>query len=385
MVPARWRAPVGSPQRDFYVWSDSPERYTDARVIFQDFEPSNWSWDPLAKAYYWHRFYAHQPDLNFDNRAVWDAIFPVVDFWLGLGVDGMRLDAVPYLYEREGTNCENLAETHQFLRALRRHVDLRYPGRMFLAEANQWPEDAVAYFGEGDECHMAFHFPLMPRLFEDEKVLVVANLSRFVQYVQLDLKDYAGCIPEEVFGRTRFPRVTDQPYLLTIGPHGFIWFALPLPTTSKAPTETSGAGGVELPILRGERPLAKWFQPAALDEVEALVPLPLRELIGGYLDSACLLGRLTAELHGALAREQTCFLSDSTASSPSLMRGRGSAATATTTWVNKSSRPRPLTTITVTPSKPASRARSARAGSARVTSSGRGRMNGSRFATTIKR
>ncbi len=472
------RAPAGSPQRDFYVWSDSPERYKDARVIFQDFEPSNWSWDPVAKAYYWHRFYAHQPDLNFDNRAVWDAIFPVVDFWLGLGVDGMRLDAVPYLYEREGTNCENLAETHQFLKALRQHVDSRYPGRMFLAEANQWPEDAVTYFGEGDECHMAFHFPLMPRLFmslhqedrfpiqdimaqtpqipescqwclflrnhdeltlemvtdeerdymyrayardrnarinlgirhrlapllrndrrrielmyallfslpgtpviyygdeigmgdniylgdrdgvrtamqwsaarnagisranpqklylpviidpeyhyetvnveaqhgnpssllwwvkrlialrktfrsfghgsfrllrpentkvlafireyEDERVLVVANLSRFVQYVQLDLKEFAGCIPEEVLGRTRFPCVTDQPYLLTLGPHGFIWFALPLPMpTSKSPAETSGAGGVELPILRGERPLAKWFQPAALDEIEALVP-----------------------------------------------------------------------------------------------------------------
>ena len=159
------RAPSGSPERDFYVWSDSPEKYQDARVIFQDFEPSNWSWDPVAKAYYWHRFYSHQPDLNFDNPAVWEAIFPVVDFWLEMGVDGLRLDAVPYLYEREGTNCENLPETHQFLKALREHVDARYPGRMFLAEANQWPEDAVAYFGEGDECHMAFHFPLMPRLF----------------------------------------------------------------------------------------------------------------------------------------------------------------------------------------------------------------------------
>ncbi len=159
------RAPAGSPERDFYVWCDSPERYKEVRVIFQDFEPSNWSWDPLAKAYYWHRFYAHQPDLNFDNPTVWNAIFPVVDFWLGLGVDGMRLDAVPYLYEREGTNCENLPETHQFLKALRAHVDERFPGRMLLAEANQWPEDAVTYYGEGDECHMVFHFPLMPRLF----------------------------------------------------------------------------------------------------------------------------------------------------------------------------------------------------------------------------
>ena len=128
MVPARRGAPAGSPERDFYVWSDTAEKYKDARVIFKDFEPSNWTWDPVAKAYYWHRFYSHQPDLNFDNPAVWEAIFPVVDFWLGMGVDGMRLDAVPYLYEREGTNCENLPETHEFLKALRQHVDARYPG-----------------------------------------------------------------------------------------------------------------------------------------------------------------------------------------------------------------------------------------------------------------
>lgn len=159
------RAPAGSPERDFYVWSDTPERYQQARVIFRDFEASNWSWDPLAQAYYWHRFYSHQPDLNFDNPAVWQALFAVVDFWFGQGVDGMRLDAVPYLYERDGTNCENLAETHDFLRALRKHVDERFPGRMLLAEANQWPEDSVAYFGQGDECQMAFHFPVMPRLF----------------------------------------------------------------------------------------------------------------------------------------------------------------------------------------------------------------------------
>ncbi len=159
------RAPAGSPERAFYVWSDTPEKYREARIIFPDFEHSNWSWDPVAKAYYWHRFYAHQPDLNFDNLAVWDALFPVVDFWLGLGVDGMRLDAVPYLFEREGTGCENLPETHGFLKALRRHIDARYAHRMLLAEANQWPEDAAAYFGSGDECHMAFHFPLMPRMF----------------------------------------------------------------------------------------------------------------------------------------------------------------------------------------------------------------------------
>jgi maltose alpha-D-glucosyltransferase / alpha-amylase len=159
------RAPPGSRLRDFYVWSDTSKRYEEARIIFKDFETSNWSWDPVAQAYYWHRFYSHQPDLNFDNPAVHDALFKVVDFWLGLGVDGMRLDAVPYLFEREGSNCENLPETHAFLKKLRAYVDANYRGRMLLAEANQWPEDAAAYFGQGDECHMNFHFPLMPRIF----------------------------------------------------------------------------------------------------------------------------------------------------------------------------------------------------------------------------
>ncbi len=155
----------GSAVRNFYVWSDTTEKYKDARIIFKDFEHSNWSWDHVAEAYYWHRFYAHQPDLNFDNPQVRKAIFRVMDFWLRMGIDGLRLDAIPYLYEREGTNCENLPETHVFLKELRRYVDERYENRMFLAEANQWPEDAVAYFGNGDECHMSFHFPLMPRLF----------------------------------------------------------------------------------------------------------------------------------------------------------------------------------------------------------------------------
>ncbi|MCM8745874.1 maltose alpha-D-glucosyltransferase [Thermomicrobium sp. CFH 73360] len=159
------RAAPGSVWRNFYVWSDTPEKYKEARIIFKDFETSNWAWDPVAKAYYWHRFYSHQPDLNYENPAVRRAILRVLDFWMRLGVDGMRLDAVPYLYEREGTNCENLPETHAFLKELRRSVDSRYRNRMLLAEANQWPEDAVAYFGQGDECHMAFHFPLMPRLF----------------------------------------------------------------------------------------------------------------------------------------------------------------------------------------------------------------------------
>ncbi|MGA1876134.1 MAG: maltose alpha-D-glucosyltransferase, partial [bacterium] len=159
------RAKHGSRYRDLYVWSDTSDKYKDARIIFKDFEASNWTWDPMAAAYYWHRFYFHQPDLNYDNPYVQRAMFQVIDFWFKMGVDGMRLDAVPYLYEREGTNCENLSETHTFLKKLRAHVDKNFVDRMLLAEANQWPEDAVAYFGDGDECHLAFHFPLMPRIF----------------------------------------------------------------------------------------------------------------------------------------------------------------------------------------------------------------------------
>jgi maltose alpha-D-glucosyltransferase/alpha-amylase len=424
-------SPPGSRARDFYVWSDTPDRYPGARIIFKDFESSNWTWDAQAGAYYWHRFYSHQPDLNFDNPETGRALTQVVDFWLGMGVDGLRLDAVPYLYERDGTSCENLPETHDYLRELRRHVDERFPNRLLLAEANQWPEDAIAYFGNGDECHMAFHFPLMPRLFmsvhmedrfpvidilqqtppipqgcqwavflrnhdeltlemvtdedrdymyrvyaqdaearvnlgirrrlapllsnnrrrielmngllfslpgapimyygdeigmgdniylgdrngvrtpmqwsgdrnagfsqanpqrlylpvildpeyhygtvnveaqqnnphsrlwwtrrlialrkrykafaqgsieflfpenrkvlafvrryENETVLFVANLSRFVQYAELDLTAYKGTVPVELFGLTKFPPVGDQPYFLTLGPHAFYWFSL---------------------------------------------------------------------------------------------------------------------------------------------------------------
>ena len=476
------RAPKGSPEREFYVWSDTPEKYADARIIFKDFEPSNWTWDPLGKQYYWHRFYSHQPDLNYDNPAVWQAIFPIVDFWFEMGVDGMRLDAVPYLYEREGTNCENLPETHAFLKALRAHVEQRYPDRMFLAEANQWPEEAVAYFGNGDECHMAFHFPVMPRLFmalhqedrfpildildqtpaipdscqwclflrnhdeltlemvtdeerdymyrayaqdrtarinlgirhrlapllrndrrrielmnallfslpgtpvvyygdeigmgdniylgdrngvrtpmqwsadrnagfsranpqrlylpiiidpeyhyeavnveaqqnnpssllwwmkrlialrkrfrafgrgsirflrpenakvlafireySEERILVVANLSRFVQFVELDLREYAGVVPEEVFGRTPFPKVGELPYLLTLSPHAFYWFVLPVPVVTATATGAGAPTGIEiLPRLHGDRPLASHFARWNWDEVEALLP--------GYLE-----------------------------------------------------------------------------------------------------
>jgi maltose alpha-D-glucosyltransferase/alpha-amylase len=159
------RSPPGSKFRDFYVWSETADKYKDARVIFKDFESSNWAWDPVVKQYYWHRFYSHQPDLNFDNPALKKAIFQAMDFWMRTGVDGMRVDAVPYLYEREGTNCENLPETHVFVKELRTHIDSKFKDRMLLAEANQWPEDAASYFGNGDEFHMAFHFPIMPRFF----------------------------------------------------------------------------------------------------------------------------------------------------------------------------------------------------------------------------
>ena len=159
------RAAPGSTWRNLYVWSDDPDKYGDARIIFSDTETSNWTWDPVAGAYYWHRFFSHQPDLNFENEMVQERIRKVADFWLEMGVDGLRLDAVPYLFEEEGTNCENLPETHEFLRSLRKHIDDRYENRMLLAEANQWPEDAAAYFGNGDECHMNFHFPVMPRLY----------------------------------------------------------------------------------------------------------------------------------------------------------------------------------------------------------------------------
>jgi maltose alpha-D-glucosyltransferase/alpha-amylase len=159
------RAPAGSPDREFYVWSDTKQRYQGVRIIFTDTETSNWSWDDTAGAYYWHRFFHHQPDLNFDNPRVLAAVIKTMNFWVDRGVDALRLDAVPYLIEREGTICENLDETHQILKAIRRAMDARYPDRMLIAEANQWPADVRPYFGDGDECQMAFHFPLMPRMF----------------------------------------------------------------------------------------------------------------------------------------------------------------------------------------------------------------------------
>lgn len=452
------RAKPGSKWHNFYVWNDDDEKYKEARIIFKDFETSNWSWDPVANAYYWHRFYAHQPDLNFENPEVHKEIFKVLDFWFDMGVDGLRLDAVPYLYEEEGTDCENLPQTHEFLKKLRRHVDDNYDDRMLIAEANQWPEDAVEYFGQGkgDECHVAFHFPVMPRLFmglrmedrvpivdimeqtpaipetsqwalflrnhdeltlemvtdeerdymyrmyahdpkarinlgirrrlaplmgndrrriellnallfslpgtpvlyygdeigmgdnvflgdrngvrtpmqwssdknagfsranpqglflpvvvdpeyhfesvnveahqsnphsllwwtkrllaarkrwrafgqgsiqfiepenrkvlayirsfEDEKLLVVANLSRFVQPVELDLSQFENHIPIEIFGRNGFPPITDDPYFLTLGPHSFYWFSLePMATPETTGHLQSIAGGETLITVR---------------------------------------------------------------------------------------------------------------------------------------
>ncbi len=443
------RSPPGSRWRDFYVWSDTSDRYRGARIIFKDLEISNWTWDRTAGAYYWHRFFSHQPDLNYDNPEVFEEMVRALDFWLDMGVDGMRLDAVAYLYEREGTSCENIPETHALLKKLRAHVDEKYGDRMLLAEANQWPEDAVSYFGQGrgDECHMAFHFPLMPRLFmalrmedrtpivdileqtpptpetaqwalflrnhdeltletvtdeerdymyrmyahihqarlnlgirrrlapllgnerrriellnallfslpgtpvlyygdeigmgdniflgdrngvrtpmqwssdknagfsranpqalylpiiydpeyhyeavnvegqlgnphsllwwmrrllalrkkwralgegrceflhpenqsilsyllrdDEETLLVVANLSRFAQPVELDLSAFCGRVPVELFGRTDFPSITRKPYALTIGPHSFYWFSLEskvVPSTDEAPSGTA--------------------------------------------------------------------------------------------------------------------------------------------------
>jgi maltose alpha-D-glucosyltransferase / alpha-amylase len=159
------RSSSDSPKRNWYVWSDTNKRYQDARIIFIDAETSNWTWDQQAGAYYWHRFFHHQPDLNYDEPEVQEAMLDVLRFWLDLGLDGFRLDAVPYLFERDGTNCENLDETHEYLKRVRREVEENYPDRVLLAEANQWPADVVDYFGDGDECHMAFHFPVMPRMF----------------------------------------------------------------------------------------------------------------------------------------------------------------------------------------------------------------------------
>ncbi|HXV28315.1 MAG TPA: maltose alpha-D-glucosyltransferase, partial [bacterium] len=469
------RAAAGSKERNYYVWSDAPEKYKEARVIFKDFEASNWAWDRVAKAYYWHRFYSHQPDLNFDNPQVHKELFQLIDFWMGMGVDGLRLDAIPYLYEREGTSCENLPETHAFLKKLRQHVDKKFKERMLLAEANQWPEDAAAYFGQGDECNMAFHFPIMPRLFmaihmedrfpvvdilqqtpmisdicqwaiflrnhdeltlemvtdeerdymyrvyandpkarinlgirrrlapllgnhrrkielmnsllfslpgtpviyygdelgmgdniylgdrngvrtpmqwsadrnagfsranpqklflpvnidpeyhyetvnveaqqgnphsllwwmkrlialrkrykafsrgtieflqpenrkvlafirkyEDEIILVIANLSRFVQYVQLDLSPYKGMTPVEMFGHNEFPRIGDLPYLVTLGPHSSFWFTLE--TLRETVAEICPIETFELKTIEVKEDWKTIFRASHKTEMEKLLP-----------------------------------------------------------------------------------------------------------------
>jgi maltose alpha-D-glucosyltransferase / alpha-amylase len=481
-------AEPGSRFRDFYVWSDTPERYADARIIFKDFEASNWTWDPVAKSYFWHRFFHHQPDLNYANERVHKAVIQAMDFWMDLGVDGLRLDAVPYLYEREGTNCENLPETHEFLKKLRAHVEARYPDRMLLAEANQWPEDSIAYFGDGDECHMAFHFPVMPRLFmairmedrfpvvdilqqtppipptcqwatflrnhdeltlemvtdedrdymyrvyaqdpkarinlgirrrlapllgndrrrielmngllfslpgtpvlyygdeigmgdnfylgdrngvrtpmqwssdrnagfsranpqrlflpviidpeyhyealnveaqqgnphsllwwtkrlialrkrhhafgrgtleflmpdnhrvlvfvrryEDERILVVANLSRFVQHAELDLAEFEGTTPVELFGRTRFPRIGRPCYPLTLGPHGFYWFSLEREPARYERRDRAVLPDVEIPLLPVDDLWETCFEGSDRAAFEAALPglLQGRRWFGG--------------------------------------------------------------------------------------------------------
>ncbi|HUF79408.1 MAG TPA: maltose alpha-D-glucosyltransferase [Thermoanaerobaculia bacterium] len=485
------RAKPGSRFRDYYVWSDTAERYQDARIIFKDFEISNWTWDPVAGAYFWHRFYHHQPDLNFESPDVRREVLKALDFWLDMGVDGLRLDAIPYLFEAEGTNCENLPRTHGFLKELRAHVDQRYPDKMLLAEANQWPEDAVEYFGDGDECHMNFHFPVMPRLFmalrmedrfpildileqtpeipescqwaiflrnhdeltlemvtdedrdymyrvyaaeprarinlgirrrlapllgndrrrielmnallmslpgtpivyygdeigmgdnfylgdrngvrtpmqwspdrnagfsranphrlylpviidpeyqyealnvetqqsnphsllwwmrrlialrkryrafgrgsihflqpenhkvlafvrrfEDERILVVANLSRFVQHVELDLSEHEGADPVELFGHSRFPRIGELPYLLTLGPHGFYWFSLGeelRAPAQRAAREDEAAPGRALPTMGTTGDWPEWVTGEARRGLEAALPeiLAGRRWFGG--------------------------------------------------------------------------------------------------------
>jgi maltose alpha-D-glucosyltransferase/alpha-amylase len=182
------KAPKGSAHRDYYVWTDDPKQFKDARIIFQDYEKSNWTWDSEAEQYYWHRFFHHQPDLNYDSPLVQEEIFKILNFWCKMGVDGFRLDAVPYLFERDGTNCENLPETHEYLKKLRKYVDERFPGTLLLAEANMWPEDSAAYFGDGDECQMNYHFPIMPRMF--------MSLQMEDRYPITDIFDQTPEIPE---------------------------------------------------------------------------------------------------------------------------------------------------------------------------------------------
>ncbi|MCL4158350.1 UNVERIFIED_CONTAM: hypothetical protein GTU68_010809, partial [Idotea baltica] len=182
------RAPKGSPEREYYVWTDDPTEFKDARIIFTDYEASNWSWDPIAEQYYWHRFFHHQPDLNYNNPLVEKEMLKVMDYWLSMGVDGFRLDAIPYLFEEEGTNCENLPQTHNLLKKIRHHIDSKFDNVLLLAEANMWPEDSASYFGDGDECQMNYHFPIMPRMF------MSVNMEN--RYPIMDIIDQTPEIPE---------------------------------------------------------------------------------------------------------------------------------------------------------------------------------------------
>ncbi len=181
-----------SPYRDYYVWSDTDQKYKDARIIFLDTEKSNWTWDEVAGQYYWHRFYSSQPDLNYDNPAVREEMKKIIHFWMDMGIDGFRADAVPYLFEREGTNCENLPETHAYLKEVRAYLDEHYPDAILLGEANQWPEDVLPYFGNGDELHMNFHFPLMPRLYMALKKEDKAPLEWVFERTRPSLKIVSG-------------------------------------------------------------------------------------------------------------------------------------------------------------------------------------------------
>ena len=186
------RSSRDNPYRDWYVWNETDDRYKGTRIIFIDTEMSNWAWDPVSKAYYWHRFFSHQPDLNFDNPAVREEMWDIMKFWLEMGVDGFRLDAIPYLIERDETNCENLPETHEVIKDLRRRLDTLYPGRMLLAEANQWPADLRPYFADGDEFHMAFHFPLMPRMFMGVKLEDRKPITEILQQTPESLLHASG-------------------------------------------------------------------------------------------------------------------------------------------------------------------------------------------------
>ena len=208
------RQDKNSPYRDYYVWSDTGEEYSDARIIFLDYETSNWTYDEVAGQYFWHRFYSHQPDLNYDNTAVHEEMFNVIRYWLDMGIDGFRADAIPYLYEREGTNCENLPETHVFLKKVRRLIDEEYPGRILIAEANQWPQDLLPYFGDGDEFHVCFHFPIMPRLY--------MALKQENRTAILDILDKTPDIPDGAQWMT-FLRNHDELTLEMVTPQERAW------------------------------------------------------------------------------------------------------------------------------------------------------------------